>query len=502
METTETIALTLVSHTNVGKTTLARTLLRRDVGEVRDQAHVTEVSEAYPVIRAGEAELVLWDTPGFGDSVRLLHRLRNQERPVVWFLQQLWDRLAERPLWCSQQAVRNIRDDADVVLYLVNAAEEPAQAGYVEPELEILGWIGRPVLILLNQAAELVRDPGLAAARCELWRRHTARFENVRGVVLLDAFSRFWAQESLLFERVVELLPEEKRPAMRRLKTAWDRQNLEVFERSVEAMAGYLIETATDREPLPERRPSRSDKKQAMEALGERLEARTARLVEGLLAAHGLEGQAGPALARQLDAFVVVGEELVDPEKGAIWGGLLSGAATGLGADLLAGGLSFGGGLVAGAILGALGGAGLVRGYQLLREDQLPSVGFSPTFLGGLVGQTVLRYLAVAHFGRGRGEFRDGEEMERWRGAVKAALAREAAGWRGLWEMLGQDAGAAAWARGEIAELLDHTLREVLVAGYPEAAGLLEMGPEAPRALSVDVDRRGSEGYSDPWRQS
>jgi hypothetical protein len=31
-----TIALSLISHTNAGKTTLARTLLGRDVGEVRD----------------------------------------------------------------------------------------------------------------------------------------------------------------------------------------------------------------------------------------------------------------------------------------------------------------------------------------------------------------------------------------------------------------------------------------------------------------------------------
>ena len=42
-----TIALSLVSHTNVGKTTLARTLLGRDIGEVRDAAHVTEAAETH-----------------------------------------------------------------------------------------------------------------------------------------------------------------------------------------------------------------------------------------------------------------------------------------------------------------------------------------------------------------------------------------------------------------------------------------------------------------------
>ena len=36
-----TVDLSLISHTNAGKTTLARTLLGRDVGEVRDAPHVT-----------------------------------------------------------------------------------------------------------------------------------------------------------------------------------------------------------------------------------------------------------------------------------------------------------------------------------------------------------------------------------------------------------------------------------------------------------------------------
>ena len=38
------IQFALISHTNNGKTTLARTLLGLDVGEVRDAAHVTLMS--------------------------------------------------------------------------------------------------------------------------------------------------------------------------------------------------------------------------------------------------------------------------------------------------------------------------------------------------------------------------------------------------------------------------------------------------------------------------
>src|SRR5437773_11411032 len=104
----QTVNLSLISHTSAGKTTLARTLLRQDVGEVRDEPHVTELSEVYTMLETGDgAALRLWDTPGFGDSARLLRRLRMSGNPLGWMLSQVWDRFADRPQWCSQQAVRN-----------------------------------------------------------------------------------------------------------------------------------------------------------------------------------------------------------------------------------------------------------------------------------------------------------------------------------------------------------------------------------------------------------
>ena len=63
-----TIEITLISHTNAGKTTLARTLLGRDIGEVRDAPHVTEIAEAHTLLQTDAGDVLrLWDTPGFGD---------------------------------------------------------------------------------------------------------------------------------------------------------------------------------------------------------------------------------------------------------------------------------------------------------------------------------------------------------------------------------------------------------------------------------------------------
>jgi GTP-binding protein EngB required for normal cell division len=124
------IALSLISHTNAGKTTLARTLLGREVGEVRDAPHVTTQARSYTLMDTPEGDaLVLWDTPGFGDSARLARRLAQQGNPIGWFLSQVWDRFHDRPFYLTQQAVRNVRDECDIVLYLVNASEAPADAG-------------------------------------------------------------------------------------------------------------------------------------------------------------------------------------------------------------------------------------------------------------------------------------------------------------------------------------------------------------------------------------
>ncbi|HET7204420.1 MAG TPA: GTPase, partial [Steroidobacteraceae bacterium] len=148
----QAIHVALLSHTNAGKTTLARTLLRRDIGAVMDRAHVTETAESHVLLRTETGdEFVLWDTPGFGDSVRLLRRLEQSGQPIGWFLSQVWDRFADRPFWCSQQAMRTARDSADIVLYVANATEDPAAAGYVAPELRILEWLDKPTLVLLNQ---------------------------------------------------------------------------------------------------------------------------------------------------------------------------------------------------------------------------------------------------------------------------------------------------------------------------------------------------------------
>ena len=470
------ITLSLVSHTNVGKTSLARTLLRRDVGQVLDQAHVTDQAEIFELIQLDSgSRLLLADTPGFGDSARLLQRLRRSDRPVWWFLQQTWDRYTDRPFWCSQQATLNVREQADLVLYLVNATEEPDEAGYVDHELALLDWLDVPVWILLNHTGDTSFQNQPLTPRIERWRDHTRRFQVVRGVGALDAYNRCWVEEDHLLRDLEPLLPEPSRPLMHELRQAWNRRNLDVMDRCVEAIAGYLAGAALDRESLASRRPSRAEKDAAMAALGRRAVDGSEDLMSELLARHQLEGTVAAEIDKQLDAFSVEGEDALDTERGALLGGVVSGAVGGLAADLLAGGLTFGGGMLAGAILGAVGGAGLARGYRLVKGDKMPSVAWSQTFLDSLAAQALLRYLAVAHFGRGRGEFRDHEASRRWLDAVTAELKARHPEWQEMWQSLATHRANlnAQQAARRLRPLVHETVRAVLLKGYPGAKELL-----------------------------
>src|SRR5207249_10726183 len=116
----------------------------------------------------------------------------------------------------SQQVVRNVRDQADVVLYLVNASEAPEDAGYLAPELAILEWIGKPVIVLINQTGR-PRPRAEEQAEEAIWRAAVGPRPIIRAVTTLDAFARCWIQEIALFDLIWSALPEARRVSYERL---------------------------------------------------------------------------------------------------------------------------------------------------------------------------------------------------------------------------------------------------------------------------------------------
>jgi hypothetical protein len=481
-EETQRIELSLVSHTNAGKTTLARTLLGQDIGEIRDEPHVTAFAEIHTLIETPEGDAIcLWDTPGFGDSVRLARRLEQSGNPIGRLFSSTWDRFRDRPFWSSQQAAKNVRDHADVVLYLVNAAEMPSDAGYVEPEMRILTWIGKPALVLLNQTGvpRPRRDEEAEEAR---WRAHVAQYDVVRNVLTLDAFARCWVQEITLLRAVAEVLPAPKRPAFERLQAAWMGQRLGQFGAALEALAAQLARAACDREVVDEaglrarlrevgsalgigRTDESGPLGPAMRALAERLDADIRQTTDRLIAIHGLDGHAARNVLERLAENYAVKRGLSEG-KSALVGGVVTGALAGLKADLASGGLTFGAGMLVGGLIGALGGAGLARGYNFLRGAKTTTVQWDETVLEELVAGALLRYLAVAHYGRGRGEWTERGYPDFWSEAVKKVIEARRDALSALWAGRTAECASETLAAA-MQDLLNDAARDLLEQLYP-----------------------------------
>jgi hypothetical protein len=239
-------------------------------------------------------------------------------------------------------------------------------------------------------------------------------------------------QEDRLLAAATGLLPGEKNAEMQRLRAAWRARNVEVFEQSMRVLAAHVLAVSTDREEVPERLDpatlaarakaflardpnARRDPavESAMAALLKRADERLRADTDKLITLHGLAGRAKQqVLERASGQF-----ELAMPADVAgtgIVGGMLTGAAGGLVADLSAGGLTLGAGMLIGAIVGALGAGGAAKAYNVLHGQEDGRVRWSADFVAQRVRGALLLYLAVAHYGRGRGDWVQGEAPPHW----------------------------------------------------------------------------------------
>jgi hypothetical protein len=314
-----------------------------------------------------------------------------------------------------------------------------------------------------------------------------AAYPLVRSVLSFDAFARCWVQESILLEHVQPLLAEPLRQPLARLREAWKLRNLDIFNRSMRILAQQLAGVAVDAESLTERSVQEKARAwigsvasgaptqdaalaSAQQALAKRLDARVRETTEELVRLHGLTGRATEEVLKRIGREFSV-QRPADADKAGVVGGLVSGALAGLAADLAAGGLTFGAGALIGGVIGAFGARELTRAYNLSRGSESGHVRWSADFLNDRVGAAIIRYLAVAHFGRGRGEFVSGIEPAHWNEIVASSIEPRRAALGEAWERARM--GIASGSLEERLEpLMQEITRDVLIRLYPDCASV------------------------------
>ena len=107
-------------------------------------------------------------------------------------------------------------------------------------------------------------------------------------------------------------------------------------------------------------------------------------------------------------------------------------------------------------------------GLNRVKGVRHASARLSVAALQDLVAEALLQYLAVAHFGRGRGDYREGASPDHWVHAVVGAVTARAARWPSIVEAIRSDADGAP-AQAELVDLVSGLALDLLATLYPQA---------------------------------
>lgn len=351
------LKLAVVGHTNVGKTSLLRTLTRdAGFGEVSPRASTTRHVEGARLSVNGAPLLELYDTPGLEDAIALLDHLERVERPGERLdgparIGRFLEGAEARQRFEQEAKVLRQLLASDAGLYVIDA-REPVLAKYKD-ELAVLADCGKPLLPVLNFVAR-------PEHRENEWREALARL-GLHALVRFDSVAPPVDGERRLYESLALLL-ETARPRLQRLIEDHEAQAVARQTAGRRLIAELLVDVAACRRSVA----AQPDiERVAIRELHEAVRTREQTCVEALLRLYAFRQEDAEAGSLPLlDGRW--GDDLFNPETlkqmgVKIGSGMAAGAAAGAGIDLMVGGITLGAAALLGAIAG--GGAQTARHY-------------------------------------------------------------------------------------------------------------------------------------------
>lgn len=345
--------IAVVGHTNTGKTSLIRTMLRStDFGKIEDAAGTTRHVERATIYAGSEAILNLHDTPGIEDAHGLLKRLRstdtqNKSRVSPAEILESFVNSVSVSDALEQEAkvVRQVLR-SDVLLYIIDVREPILEKYFIE--LEILSKAMKPIIPVFNFIAG--HKDELAA-----WRKKLATI-NIHASLEFDTVAFSFEAEKRLYQKI-QTLVEAHYDRLQKLidyrSKVWDQLCFSAAKRIVELIVSVSCYRLSKIES-----PEDSHHSPAATQLQDFVRKAEQRCLEDLLAIFNFS-EKDIALQKipvsdghwQLDIFAPGVLKAYGLDAGSA---ALKGAAAGAGIDLMVGGLSLG----AASALGALAGTG------------------------------------------------------------------------------------------------------------------------------------------------
>jgi len=354
LATGEALKLAVVGHTNTGKTSILRTLLRdMYFGEVKNEAATTRHVERAIISdsQTDEPLVALFDTPGLEDASGLMDWLEDHTASRRDGIERLQQFLASDSAQGGEavaalndysQEAKVIRQllASDMAIYVIDA-REPVLGKYKD-ELAILSWSAIPVMPVFNFTDS--QETNITEWQTMLARRNlhiSTRFDSV-------AFE--FEDEMRLWQNLATMLthPETLNQLITRRREDW----IQLYEQAGIIIAHFLLDVAAyvreideDDDPLP--------------VLNEMQEAvrQTERAMQGkLLNLYKFYDNSAVVTPLELSEYQ---QDPFDPELLKSYGlrttsGAAAGALLGLGIDAAALGTTFGLGAAIGGLAGGI----------------------------------------------------------------------------------------------------------------------------------------------------
>ena len=351
------LKLAVVGHTNTGKTSILRTLLR-DVyfGEVKNEAATTRHVEQAKLTdsQTGEDLVILYDTPGLEDASGLMDWLEDNtasRRDGIERLQQflaadiaqggdaLTSNSGNEDYSQEAKVIRQLLA-SDMAIYVVDA-REPVLGKYKD-ELAILSWAAIPVMPVFNFTDS--QD-----ANIDDWQTMLAR-RNLHISTRFDSVAFEFADEMRLWQNLATMLTHSEmlEQLMVRRTENWaqlyDEANIIIADFLLN-VAAFVHEINEDDDPMP-----------VLEQMQEAVRQSERAMQHNLLNLYKFYDNAVAATPLELQAYQ---QDPFDPELLKSYGirttsGAAAGALLGLGIDAAALGTTLGLGAAIGGIAGGL----------------------------------------------------------------------------------------------------------------------------------------------------
>ena len=342
------INVAVVGHTNTGKTSLIRTLLRNShFGHIANSAGTTRHVERATIQTDDTDVIALFDTPGLEDASTLLEILnqRFSTTPRSEGLRNFLSCLDQYPDFEQEAKVLNQGMNCDALLYVIDVRFQLLEK--YQDEIQILSWLGKPIIPVFNFVLS-------ADAKVAEWRQQMIHY-NLHASLEFDTVAFDFESEKRLYQKMQSVL-ETRYEQLQTLIQFRSEEWLRLCESAIQRVVSLLETSARYRIPASSTSGHR-DKQTRQQTLQNDIRQFEQHCLSDILSLFSFSDQELDIIQLpvsdgqwQLDLFSPQTLKMFGLNAGS---SALAGAAAGAGLDLMVGGLSLGAAALIGATLGA-----------------------------------------------------------------------------------------------------------------------------------------------------